>query len=150
MSENIKEILCITQQCRAELVKSTFEKYKFFNINIAIDYFFEDMASLISRSHLIIARSGSSSIFEFCAAKKPMILIPFAESADNHQEKNATFLEKNGAAIVIKEKEFTINNISEVILKLMSNPATLIKMSQNAGDIANLNATQKLFNLINE
>ena len=150
LSENVKEILCITQQCRSELVKSTFEKYKSFNINIAIDYFFEDMASLISRSHLVIARSGSSSIFEFCAAKKPMILVPFAESADNHQEKNATFLEKNGAAIVIKEKEFTINNVSEVISKLINNPATLIKMSQNAGDIANLNATQKLFNLINE
>jgi UDP-N-acetylglucosamine--N-acetylmuramyl-(pentapeptide) pyrophosphoryl-undecaprenol N-acetylglucosamine transferase len=75
-SENIKENIQITQQCREELVESTFEQYQSFNINVIVDSFFEDMAQLIDDSHLIIARAGSSSIFEFCSANKPMILIP--------------------------------------------------------------------------
>lgn len=148
MSEEFKEHIHVTQQCRKELMKQTFEQYKSFNINIAIDSFFDNMPELIKASHLVIARSGSSSIFEFCAAKKPMILIPFAVAADNHQEKNARYLEKNGAAVVITEAEFTINKINEVLKNLIDSQTTLKKMSQNAANLAVLDATKNLASVI--
>ncbi len=148
LSEEIKSYITVTQQCRSELMKSTFDSYKSFNINIVVNSFFEDMPALIARSHLVIARSGSSSIFEFCAAKKPMILIPFALSADNHQDKNARYLEKNGAAIVIEEKDFTINAMAEILVKLIGNESILKKMSQNAGELAVLEATKNLAKII--
>src|SRR3989338_1715474 len=139
-----KDDIQIIQQCRSELLEKTFEQYQAFNLNIVIDSFFENMDELIRDSHLIIARAGSSSIFEFCAAKKPMILIPFAAAADNHQEKNARYLEKHGAAIVIKEEDFTINKISEVLKQLIDNPENLQKMSEKSGSLAMLNATKDL------
>ncbi|OFX10534.1 MAG: undecaprenyldiphospho-muramoylpentapeptide beta-N-acetylglucosaminyltransferase [Alphaproteobacteria bacterium RIFCSPLOWO2_02_FULL_40_19] len=139
-----KDDIQIIQQCRSELMEKTFEQYQAFNLNIVIDSFFENMDELIRDSHLIIARAGSSSIFEFCAAKKPMILIPFAAAADNHQEKNARYLEKHGAAIVIKEEDFTINKISEVLKQLIDNPENLQKMSEKSGSLAMLNATKDL------
>ena len=148
LSEDLKELIQVTQQCRAELMEETFEQYKSFNINIAIDSFFDNMAELISESHLIIARSGSSSIFEFCAAKKPMILIPFALAADNHQEKNARYLEKHGAAIVINEAEFNINKVNELLKNLIDSEATLKKMSENAASLAVLDATKNLAKLL--
>ena len=149
-SENIKENIQIIQQCREELVDSTFEEYKSFNINVIVDSFFEDMAQLIDDAHLIIARAGSSSIFEFCMAKKPMIIIPFAKSADNHQQKNADFLAQQGAAIVIEEKDFTIQKISEIFNQLLTEKNILFKMSKNAGNIAIIDATSNLAKLINE
>jgi UDP-N-acetylglucosamine--N-acetylmuramyl-(pentapeptide) pyrophosphoryl-undecaprenol N-acetylglucosamine transferase len=107
------------------------------------------MAREIKKAHLIIARSGSSSLVEFCVAKKPMILIPFAKSADNHQFKNAKVFEKAGAAILLEEKDFTINMISKIINNLLvDNKDLLLKMSDNCAKIANLNATQNLVNLI--
>jgi UDP-N-acetylglucosamine--N-acetylmuramyl-(pentapeptide) pyrophosphoryl-undecaprenol N-acetylglucosamine transferase len=148
-SENIKENIQITQQCREELVESTFEQYRSFNINVIVDSFFEDMAQLIDDSHLIIARAGSSSIFEFCSANKPMIIIPFAKSADNHQQKNADFLAQKGAAIVIEEKEFTIQKINEIFNRLFTEKDILFKMSKNAGNIAIIDATSNLSKLIN-
>ncbi len=148
LSENIKEHIKITQQCRAELAHSTFEQYRSFNINVTVDSFFEDMPQLIAESHLVIARSGSSSIFEFCAAKKPMILIPFAAAADNHQEKNAKYLENQGAAVVISESEFTINKINSILKNLLDNPQFLRKMSENAGKSAVLEATKNLAQLV--
>ncbi len=148
-SENIKENIQITQQCREELVESTFEQYRSFNINVIVDSFFEDMAQLIDDSHLIIARAGSSSIFEFCSANKPMIIIPFAKSADNHQQKNADFLAQKGAAIVIEEKEFTIQKINEIFDRLFTEKDILLKMSKNAGNIAIIDATSNLSKLIN-
>jgi UDP-N-acetylglucosamine--N-acetylmuramyl-(pentapeptide) pyrophosphoryl-undecaprenol N-acetylglucosamine transferase len=148
LSENLKEHIQITQQCRRELMESTFQQYKSFNINIAIDSFFENMPELIQAAHLVIARSGSSSIFEFCAAKKPMILIPFAAAADNHQEKNARYLEKYGAAIVLTENEFTINKISEILRNLIDSQTSLKKMSENSASLATLNAAENLAKLV--
>ena len=112
LSDGFKGGVNIIQQCREELMKSTYEQYRSFNLNGEIQAFFSDMPEKISQAHLVIARAGSSSLFEFCAAKKPMILVPFEKAADNHKEKNARFFEKNCAAIFITEKEFTINKIS--------------------------------------
>lgn len=150
LPERIKDKIQITQQCRAELVKSTFDQYCSFNINIAIDAFFDNMPELIRDSHLVIARSGSSSIFEFCAAKRPMILVPFAAAADNHQAKNADYLAQNNAAIVVLEKEFTINKISDLLKNLIDNPSQLKKMSDSAASLAVIDATHNLVKLIND
>ncbi|NBV06735.1 MAG: undecaprenyldiphospho-muramoylpentapeptide beta-N-acetylglucosaminyltransferase [Proteobacteria bacterium] len=146
-SDDLKSHINIIQQCRKELSQSTFEQYRAFNLSIEIQSFFSDMPEKIRSAHLIIARSGSSSIFEFCAAKKPMVLIPFEKAADNHQEKNARFLEKHGAAIVITEKEFTINHINKVLQNLITNHAELEKMSQAAASLAVIEATKNLAKL---
>lgn len=148
LGEKTKNSLHISQQCRRDLVEYTFDQYKMLNMNISIAAFFEDMPNEIDAAHLIIARSGSSSIAEFCAAKKPMILIPFAKAADDHQTKNALIVEKSGAAIIIAEQDFTINKMTEVIKSLISDENLLKKMSINAGKIANLNATKNLVELI--
>ena len=79
-----------------------------------------------------------------------MILVPFAGAADNHQEKNARFIEKKGGAIVIKEEDFTINKITNYIENLIDNPALLLKMSKASFASANLDATDNLVKLIKE
>jgi UDP-N-acetylglucosamine--N-acetylmuramyl-(pentapeptide) pyrophosphoryl-undecaprenol N-acetylglucosamine transferase len=149
LQEKIKNNLCITQQCRANLLEDTHRQYKSFNINIVINSFFVDINSQIKLSHLIIARAGSSSIAEFSCAKKPMILVPFALSADNHQAKNAQQIEKFGGAIVIKEQDFSINKITSTLEQLINNPERLYKMSENAFKSSNLGATKNLIDLIN-
>lgn len=148
-SENIKEQIQIFQQCRTELVESTFEQYKSFNLNIVVDSYFEDMATLIDESHLIIARAGSSSIFEFCCAKKPMILVPFAKSADDHQLKNAKYLSENGACIMVKEQDFNIKNINEILNNLLNNTNILFELSKNAEKLALINANINISKIIN-
>ena len=107
------------------------------------------MPEIIKNSHLVIARSGSSSVFEFCAAKKPMILVPFALAADNHQEKNARYFEENKAAILLKESEFTISKITQLLKNLINNQVILQKMSDNAASLAQPDATKNLANLLN-
>jgi UDP-N-acetylglucosamine--N-acetylmuramyl-(pentapeptide) pyrophosphoryl-undecaprenol N-acetylglucosamine transferase len=150
LSERLKEKIQVIQQCRAELIQETFDQYRSFNINIITESFFDNMSVLLRDAHLVIARAGSSSIVEFCAAKKPMILIPFAASADNHQEKNAQYLEENGAAIIVKESDFTINKANELLKNLIDDEERLRKLSDNAGGLANLDATQNLARVLND
>ncbi|GDX36624.1 UDP-N-acetylglucosamine--N-acetylmuramyl-(pentapeptide) pyrophosphoryl-undecaprenol N-acetylglucosamine transferase [Alphaproteobacteria bacterium] len=148
LNDETKEALHITQQCRQELVESTSNSYKSFNINARVSHFFENIAEILSTTHLVIARSGSSSLAEFCVAKKPMILVPFALSADNHQYKNAQYIAQNGGAIIIEEKNFTINNVSDTITQILTNRQALMTMSQNCQKIAIVNATYNLANII--
>jgi UDP-N-acetylglucosamine--N-acetylmuramyl-(pentapeptide) pyrophosphoryl-undecaprenol N-acetylglucosamine transferase len=148
LSNDIKNKIHVTQQCRAGSVQETFKQYRSYNVSVTVDKFFDNMPELIQESHLIIARAGSSSIFEFCAAKKPMILIPFAAAADDHQMKNATYLAKNNAATLLSEKEFTIAKVSGILKDLIGNKSKLTEMSKNAGELAVKDSTQKLINLI--
>lgn len=148
LKEEIKEQLYITQQCRAELVESTFATYKSFNLNAVVNGFFENMNELLENAHLVIARAGSSTIAECCIAKKPMILVPFELSADNHQQKNAQYLQENGSAIVFKEKDFSINHINNIINQLLTSPQTLEKMSNNCAKLAITNATYNIAKII--
>jgi UDP-N-acetylglucosamine--N-acetylmuramyl-(pentapeptide) pyrophosphoryl-undecaprenol N-acetylglucosamine transferase len=148
LQDETKDNIFITQQCRRDQVESTFKQYKSFNISVLINSFFDNMDEILSSSHLIIARAGASSIFEFCCAKKPMILVPFSNSADNHQLKNARVLEKQGSAIVIEEKYFTINNVNSVIKNIINNHKLLKTMSDNSAKFANLNGSKNLIELI--
>lgn len=144
----LKNKIVVIAQCRADLLKDTFEQYRNFNLNITIRPFFKDIKEQIKKAHLVISRSGSSTIFELAAAKKPMILIPFARSADNHQEKNALAMQKQGGALVVKEEDFTINNISGIIEKLIDNQQLLKRMSSEAFKTAKLDATANLAKLV--
>ena len=148
LSDSLKSEINIMQQCRKELIEETFNQYRKFNLNGEIKDFFSDMPEKIQKAHLIIARAGSSSIFEFCSAKKPMILIPFARSADNHQKKNADFLKKNNAAMVIEEKDFDITKIGKILNSIIASPKTLKKMSEAAASLAIIDATKNLAKLV--
>ena len=46
------------------------------------------------KANLAITRSGSSMIAELTNANIPFISVPLPTSADNHQFKNAIFIEK--------------------------------------------------------
>ena len=148
LRSEIKQDLLITQQCREDLVDFTLKQYQSFKINIVIDSFFDDMQEKIKKAHLVISRSGSSAISEFNIAKKPLILVPFANSSDDHQLKNAKEIKKKGGAIVIEESDFTINKVSNLIAKLIDNPDILIEMSDKSYKSASKNAVDKMIKKI--
>ena len=55
---------------------------------------------------LVVARSGGS-VFEIAAHGRPMILIPYPYAASGHQDDNARYMERAGAAVIIDDAELT-------------------------------------------
>jgi len=58
------------------------------------------MLDILSQADIIISRAGMSLISEAAALKKALVLIPIT---DTHQERNASFLAKRNAAIIIRQ-----------------------------------------------
>lgn len=85
---------------------------------------------------LVLSRAGSGAIFEIAACQKPSILVPLAESAQNHQVENAYAYAEKGAAIVIEEANLTPNFFLEKLRYLFANPSELEKMSRAAAKFA--------------
>lgn len=85
---------------------------------------------------MVISRAGSGSIFEIAAVGKPSVLIPLANSAQDHQVKNAYIYGSKRAAIVVEEANLAPHFLLERLKNLFSHPQELERMSENAKTFA--------------
>ena len=74
--------------------------------------FTNEIAALMQNCDLVISRSGSGTINELIQTGKPSILIPYPNSKNNHQEKNAMILSSIGGSILINQ-----NKLSKVVFE---------------------------------
>jgi len=68
---------------------------------------------------LAITRAGASTVAESIAFGVPSIFIPYPQSADGHQDKNAAFVvEQIGGAVAFQEKGLSCKMIADAIEKM--------------------------------
>jgi UDP-N-acetylglucosamine--N-acetylmuramyl-(pentapeptide) pyrophosphoryl-undecaprenol N-acetylglucosamine transferase len=77
----------------------------------------------------VLSRAGAGSIFEIAAMKKPCILIPLPESAQNHQVKNAYAYADSGACVVLEEGNFTHHFFLEKLREVVRDHTETMKKS---------------------
>jgi UDP-N-acetylglucosamine--N-acetylmuramyl-(pentapeptide) pyrophosphoryl-undecaprenol N-acetylglucosamine transferase len=106
------------------------------------------MADVYAAADLIVSRAGSGSIFEIAAVKKPSILIPLPEAAQNHQVKNAYAYAQTGAAMVMEEGNFTRHLFLEKINGLFSTPEMTAAMMEAASQFARPDAGRMIADYI--
>ncbi len=92
----------------------------------------DELADAYKVADLVISRAGSGNIFEITANKKPSILLPLPEAAQNHQSKNASSVAQAGATIVLEEENLTPHFFLEKIKQLFSPPQQLQSMAERA------------------
>ena len=86
---------------------------------ITMQEYIYNMPTVMAAADIFISRAGASSCNEIAASGTPCILIPSPNVTDNHQEKNARALEKEGAAVVLLEKDCTAQALMEQIQSLL-------------------------------
>ncbi len=145
LSPDLKAKLVLHQQVRAENMEQVQEAYRNSGIkSITLSPFFTDVPTLLADAHLVISRSGSSSLAEFSALGKPALLIPLPTSADDHQTANARVFTANGSGWLMIEKDFTPEKLAARLTELMENPAILKRASDCALQTAQTNAAGAL------
>jgi len=134
----------IDQQCRAGDVEATKAAYDELGVSADIAAFFSDIPARLANTHLVIARSGASTVFELAAAGRPAILVPLPTSMDNHQYHNAGAFEKVGGGWVMTQDGFTAASLSARLEEFLTAPDTLANAAENAKKLGTENAAEKL------
>jgi UDP-N-acetylglucosamine--N-acetylmuramyl-(pentapeptide) pyrophosphoryl-undecaprenol N-acetylglucosamine transferase len=94
--------------------------------------FVTPMSEAYAAADLALARAGAMSTAELCAWGIPAVLVPLPTAAADHQTTNARALEEAGAAVVILQRELTVERLSSTVTKLASSPDKLARMSAAA------------------
>lgn len=104
--------------------------------------FIENMAAAYQWADLVLCRAGATSVAELAVAGKPSVLIPFPYATHDHQTHNARVMEKQGAALLIEEKDLGKKDMGELLLSLLHEPPKLAAMATQARKCAFPNAAK--------
>jgi len=138
----------IDQQCRAADLEVTKAAYAQLGINADIAAFFVDLPARLAASHLVIARSGASTVSELAVAGRPAILVPLPTAMDNHQYFNANAFEDVGGGWVMTQDGFTAASLSARLEAFLTAPDTLTRAAENAKKLGSPDAAQRLAELV--
>ncbi len=117
--------LRIVQQCRSadlDLVRTAYART---SVQVELTDFIRDMPAKLAQAHLVIARSGATTVSELTAAGVPSILVPYPHHADQQQLANAETLANAGAAWIMPEAELTAAALAKRLQNLLRNPQQL-------------------------
>jgi len=106
-----------------------------FHSNIRILEFLNRMDLAYAAADVIISRAGAGTIAELCLIRKPVILVPSPNVAEDHQTKNAMALVKNNAALLINDRSAEDTMVKEA-LDLLNDRNRCEEFSENIGKMA--------------
>lgn len=140
--------LVVTQQARPEDRDRVAAAYAARGIAATIEPFFKDLPQRIADAHLIIGRSGASTVAELSVIGRPSILVPLPGSLDQDQAANARSLGDIGAARVVAQPDFTPSWLATELAALLGDPPGLTRMAEAAKSAALPDAADRLADLV--
>jgi UDP-N-acetylglucosamine--N-acetylmuramyl-(pentapeptide) pyrophosphoryl-undecaprenol N-acetylglucosamine transferase len=150
LEQPMRARLRIVQQCRPEDLQKVRSTYLRANIVAELAPFFADLPQRLASAHLVIGRSGASTVAELATIGRPAILIPYPYAADDHQTANARAFEATGACIVIPHAEFTAPTLAGHLRALIAAPERMAKMAAAAYAGGRPDAAARLADLVGD
>jgi UDP-N-acetylglucosamine--N-acetylmuramyl-(pentapeptide) pyrophosphoryl-undecaprenol N-acetylglucosamine transferase len=109
-----------------------------------IQPFFDEMAGRYADSHLVLCRSGASTIAELAICGKAAILVPYPHAARQHQLLNAQKVVDRGAARMIQDEALNGTSLAKMILHLYAHPEERRSMEEAIRRIARPRAAREI------
>jgi len=144
----VRARIAITQQARDEDLGRVREAYAKSGVAAETSPFFADLPARIAASHLVIGRSGASTVAELSAIGRPSILVPLPGAIDQDQFANAGMLEGAGGALRLTQDAFTAERLVTELTSLADAPQRLTSMAAAARSLGRLDAADRLADLV--
>lgn len=113
--------------------------------NIDVRDYIYDAARVYAAADVILCRAGAATLGEMAAMGKPVVIVPSPNVAENHQEKNARAIEREGGAVVILERDCTAEHLYKTVCDLLADPTRLQSMSHSISRFAVPDAMDKIY-----
>jgi UDP-N-acetylglucosamine--N-acetylmuramyl-(pentapeptide) pyrophosphoryl-undecaprenol N-acetylglucosamine transferase len=140
--------LDVTQQCRPEDLEDVRTAYAKSGIKARLESFFNDVPDILSQCHLVICRSGASTVAEIAAAGRPAIFVPAPYHADQQQKVNADAIGDAGGGWTMTQNGFTEEALLARIETFLQSPQTLFRAAEAARSCGRPDAARRLGNLV--
>jgi UDP-N-acetylglucosamine--N-acetylmuramyl-(pentapeptide) pyrophosphoryl-undecaprenol N-acetylglucosamine transferase len=148
LSPSLRLRLQVMQQCRPDDIDQVRTRYSELGIPAELMTYIEDMPAKLGEAHLVIARSGASTVAELTAAGRPAILIPYPEATDDHQTANARDITSAGGARMIHQPFFTPEALAKQIEVMAVDPQSLINAAARSLSVGKPHAASNLADLM--
>lgn len=142
--------LRLVQQARAEDADAVKAAYARLGVEAEVAPFFVDLPARIAASHLVVCRSGASSVGELAVIGRPAILVPYPGALDHDQAANAAVLEAAGGGWPIRQDELTPARLADELTKAMTDPEQLAAAAEAAKAAGKADAVARLADLVEE
>lgn len=148
LADSVRNRLEIVQQVRPEELDTIRSAYAKIGIRAEVQAFFNDLPHRMAAAHLVICRSGASTVSELTVIGRPSILVPYPFATDDHQTANATVLEDAGGAWLVRQPDFTIEMLSALLAEIFVQPDELARRAEAAASLGKPDAAQRLADLV--
>ncbi|MEZ2132307.1 MULTISPECIES: undecaprenyldiphospho-muramoylpentapeptide beta-N-acetylglucosaminyltransferase [unclassified Sinorhizobium] len=148
LEDSLRTRLKITQQVRPEDMEMVAGCTAQLHMGADIAPFFSDMPERLAAAHLVICRSGASTVSEISVIGRPAILVPYPYALDHDQAANAAALAATGGAKVIAQSELSPERLAAILTAVMNDPEKLSKMAAAAKQAGKPDATNLLADLV--
>jgi UDP-N-acetylglucosamine--N-acetylmuramyl-(pentapeptide) pyrophosphoryl-undecaprenol N-acetylglucosamine transferase len=148
LDQALRVRLLVAQQARGEDLAQVRADYGRLNISSEVAPFFPDLPARIAAAHLVVSRSGASTVAELAVIGRPAILVPLPHALDQDQLANAKVLEAAGGAVLLRQDAFTPERLAREIAALAADPARLSAMASAARAAGAPDAADRLADLV--
>ena len=122
--------------------------YERSGIEAEVADFFTDLPDRIADSHLVVSRSGASTVAEVTAIGRPAIFVPLPNALDQDQLNNARMVERAGGAVIIQQLDFTPERVAAELKSLLTDSDRLGRMAASARSVGVLDGSERLAELV--
>jgi UDP-N-acetylglucosamine--N-acetylmuramyl-(pentapeptide) pyrophosphoryl-undecaprenol N-acetylglucosamine transferase len=102
-----------------------------------------DFDVALAAADVSLCRAGGS-IFELAAAGLPAILVPYPYATADHQARNAEWLTRGDAALMVRDEELDGSRLRSMLDELLDTPGRLEQMGANALRLAMPEAAERI------
>jgi UDP-N-acetylglucosamine--N-acetylmuramyl-(pentapeptide) pyrophosphoryl-undecaprenol N-acetylglucosamine transferase len=146
----IRSALRVSQQARPEDRARVTAELQQSSIAAEVESFFTDVPSRLARAHLVICRSGASTVAELAVAGRPALLVPYPHATDDHQAANARAVADAGAGWVMPQASLTSALLTERLVELVGDPNRMRAAAGRARQFGRDDAAARLAGLVAE
>ncbi len=148
LAPELRARLRIVHQARAEDLAGVRALYAELGVAAECAPFFADLPRRVAEAHLVISRSGASTVAELSAIGRPSILVPLPHALDQDQFANAGVLAQTGGAIRLEQRDFKPERLAAEIAALLGDAVRLSRMAQAVKSAGTLDAAERLADLV--
>ncbi|HET7716319.1 MAG TPA: undecaprenyldiphospho-muramoylpentapeptide beta-N-acetylglucosaminyltransferase [Bauldia sp.] len=148
LPDEARRLVRITQQCRPEDMDRVREAYAGMGVEAELRPFFHDMPARIAAAHLVVSRSGASTVAELSVIGRPAIMVPLPHALDQDQKANAEVLARAGGGWMVEQRDMNPDRLAGDLADLMAHPERLTDAAAAALLIGRPYAADRLADLV--